>query len=355
MAHVLHVIATRRSWEFLLWSAYDRNSDLMSRYLPASRFRGFAANKVLFAIKSIANAGWPDMIIISHINLALIGLLVKWLNPKCRVWLVAHGIEVWRPLSRTQCAFLKKCEKVLCVSNYTRQQMISHHQIAPARCEVVNNAVDPFLDLPGTFAKPSCLLNKFGLSEKAPVIFSLSRLASTEQYKGHDHVIQAIGRLKNIFPDIRYILGGQYDQQEVMRIKEIIQSAQADEHVILTGFIPEVELSDYFLLADLFVLPSKKEGFGIVFIEAMAYGLPVICGNADGSVDAIRSGQLGKAVNPDDLKELENEIIAYFKKPHTVSEKKGLQQNCLKYFGEAEYAARLEMLILDDLKWKSGT
>jgi len=89
--------------------------------------------------------------------------------------------------------------------------------------------------------------------------------------------------------------------------------------VILTGFIDESEFADYFLLADLFVLPSKKEGFGIVFIEAMAYGLPVICGNADGSIDAICNGELGKAVNADDPAELEDAITGYLDEPLTAA------------------------------------
>jgi len=98
-------------------------------------------------------------------------------------------------------------------------------------------------------------------------------------------------------------------------------------------------------LADMFVLPSKKEGFGIVFIEALACGLPVICGNVDGSVDAICNGKLGKAINPDDLPELELALTAYLQTEITEDTRKYLQEQCLLHFNEGEYTKNLEKLI----------
>jgi len=348
LAHSLHSLAVRKKWDFCLWSAYDSDSDLMPKYLPAEKFTGFGTNRMAFVLKTITGAKKPDVIIISHINLALVGLLIKIINPKCKIWLIAHGIEVWRPLSVLKNIFLKRCDKIICVSNFTKQQMIKRHKTDAALCEVLNNAVDPFIKLPETFTKPDRLLNKYRLLNTTPVIFTLTRLASTEQYKGHDHVIQVISKLKDKFPAIKYILAGQYDHKEEIRIQKLISGAKVDEQVILTGFIAEEEIPDYFLLADLFVLPSKKEGFGIVFIEAMACGLPVICGNADGSVDAICNGELGTAINTDDLAELEKAITEYLNSPLTTAKRQHLQQECLRHFNETEYINRLEKMLTND-------
>ena len=71
-----------------------------------------------------------------------------------------------------------------------------------------------------------------------------------------------------------------------------------EENVLLTGFIKEEEVIDHYLLADAFIMPSTMEGFGIVFIEAMACGVPVIAGNIDGSPDALKNGELGTLINP---------------------------------------------------------
>ena len=348
LAHSLHLLAKRNNWDFKLWSAYDSNSDLMLQYLPAKEFTGFGANRIVFVLKTLISVKKPDVIIISHINLALIGLLIKTINPKCKVWLIAHGIEVWRPLSLVKNAFLKRCDKVICVSDFTKQQMISRHHTDPGVCEVLNNAVDSFIKLPVTFTKPEELLKRYRLTADSPVLFTLTRLASTEQYKGHDQVIKVIGCLKSKFPGIKYILAGQYDHKEEIRIHKLITEAKVDEQVILTGFIEEAEIADHFLLADLFVLPSKKEGFGIVFIEAMACGLPVVCGNADGSIDAICNGTLGTAVNVDDLSELENAITDYLYCPLTAEKRLLLQQECLRHFNETEYINKLEKMLIDD-------
>jgi glycosyltransferase involved in cell wall biosynthesis len=78
--------------------------------------------------------------------------------------------------------------------------------------------------------------------------------------------------------------------------------------VILAGFIPEEEMADFFGIADMYVMPSKKEGFGLIFVEAMYHGLPVIAGNVDGSVDALANGSLGILVNPDEQTDITNAI-----------------------------------------------
>ena len=345
LAHSLNFLAGKHKWDFKLWSLYDSNKDLMPQYLPAEKFRGFELNRKSFILNTVNQAKKPDIVILSHINLAVIGLLIKAVNPKCKVWLIAHGIEVWRPLSIWKKALLKRCDKIICVSNFTKQQMINWHKVDATSCTVLNNAIDPFMELPKVFVKPQRLLDKYNLTANSPVIFTLTRLATTEQYKGHDQVINVISKLTHAFPGIKYILSGQYDADEGIRINKLIKANNVQEQVILTGFIDEKELADYFLLADLFVLPSKKEGFGIVFIEALACGLPVICGNADGSNDAIRNGELGKAINVDDLAELEQAITENLTTPLTVKKREFLQQQCLFYFNEAEYINSLQQLI----------
>jgi len=112
-------------------------------------------------------------------------------------------------------------------------------------------------------------------------------------------------------PNAKYILGGSGD--DVGRIKNLIRDNNLHEKVILTGFIPDEEIVDYYNLCDVFVMASRKEGFGIVFIEALACSKPVIAGNKDGSVDALLNGELGVSVDPDNIEEISRAIIKVLK------------------------------------------
>ncbi len=347
LAYSLNQLAQEKQWEFKMFSAYDSDDDLMPQYLPADSFRGFKIKRILFVLNTIREAKNTDVLILSHINLSVVGLLVKMINPNCKIWLIAHGIEVWRGLSSTQKKMVNKSDKVICVSNFTKQQMIKLHEVDSNKCFVLNNVIDPFMILPQKFEKPANLMEKYNLQTDDPVIYTLTRLASTEQYKGYERVIRAMVSLKDRFPKLKYILSGQYDKDEEYRINHLIDENGLAGSVILTGFIEEKNLSDHFLLADLFVLPSKKEGFGIVFIEAMACGLPVICGNADGSIDAIRNGELGQAIDPESQEELETAIYEKLESaPPTIGQRIGLQELCLQYFNELCYRNNLLQLFL---------
>lgn len=349
LAHALFHISKTENWGFRLFSLYDTRFDLMSQYLPSENYKAFNNSRISLGLRSIKEASHSNIVILNHINLSLIGIAVKLFNPKCQVWLIAHGIEVWRPLSFIKRTFLNRyCDKIICVSNFTRQQMIVRHQSDPDKCLVLNNAIDPFIKLPDTFEKPEYLLNRYGLSPSNQVIFTLTRLASSEQYKGHEQVIKAVSNLKQAFPNIKYILSGQHDSVEELRIRSLIDKYDVKDEVILTGFLNENELTDHFLLADLFVLPSKKEGFGIVFVEALVCGLPIICGNADGSIDAIKDGKLGTAINVDDLTELQNTIIGYLNAPLTLEKRKNLQKECLLHFDEKYYRKNLQKMLTNE-------
>lgn len=114
--------------------------------------------------------------------------------------------------------------------------------------------------------------------------------------------------LKSRYPGIRYLLAGSYDEQEKKFLDEMIRKLQLEDSVVMTGFVPDEELVNHFKASDIYVMPSTKEGFGIVFIEAMFYGVPVIAGNVDGSVDALYNGKLGLLVDPFDVKAISNAI-----------------------------------------------
>ncbi|QHS56352.1 glycosyltransferase family 4 protein [Mucilaginibacter sp. 14171R-50] len=348
LAHSLYNICLSNGWQFKLSSLYDADADLMPQYLPKQNFSGFSNRRLRFIFAALFNAKKNHTIILSHINLAVIGLLIKAIRPKTKMWVIAHGIEVWRPLPFHKALLLTKCDNIICVSAFTKSQMQHWHKISAAKCVVINNVLDPFMELPLNFDKPETLLKRYGLVNKGPVVFTLTRLASTEHYKGHDRVIRAIAGLKNTFPEIRYVLAGKYDNEEGVRVKQLINRLGVAEHVILPGFIKEDELAAHFLMADLFVLPSKKEGFGIVFIEALACGLPVICGNADGSIDAIRNGELGTAINPDNDAELEKSIAEHLAQPLTLARRKHLKSVCLHYFTEQTYISALQKMLIND-------
>ncbi|QXV67089.1 glycosyltransferase family 4 protein [Mucilaginibacter sp. 21P] len=348
LSHSLHNICSRKHWDFKFVSLYDKDADLMDQYIPAGSFKGFARKKIRFMLQGVLFAEKPDVVILSHINLAAVGVLIKFFSPKTKIWLVAHGIEMWCPLSPLKRKLLEKSDKILCVSRFTLSQITNRHHLTTDKCEVLNNVLDPFMQLPADLVKPDYLLHRYGIKETDQVILSLTRLSSFEQYKGHEKVIKAVAKLKEKYQNLKYILAGRYDELEEERIKQLALKYNIQDRVILTGFIDDKEISDHFLIADLFVLPSKKEGFGIVFIEALACGLPVICGNADGSVDAVRDGELGIAIDPDNEKELEHAIADYLDKPLTNAKRRDLQQECLTHFNERNYSKKIESMLSND-------
>jgi glycosyltransferase involved in cell wall biosynthesis len=171
--------------------------------------------------------------------------------------------------------------------------------------------------LPCFQSKNDALLKKYGFKATDQILMTLTRLSSKEKYKGYDKVIEAMAGLKTKYPDLKYLIAGSYDKREKTFLDNLLQELGLENNVVVPGYIPDEELEDHFEMSDIFVMPSREEGFGIVFIEAMYYGLPVIAGNVDGSSDALLKGELGQLVNPDNVVEIAGAIANVLQNPAT--------------------------------------
>lgn len=345
MVYLLWSLGKKNDWNIKLNSLNDHADELTNPYLPSSCFSGFNRNKTMFTLRSLMNGMKANIIILAHVNLSLLGIFIRILNPGCKIWLIAHGIEVWRPLQYGKKLIWTIADRFICVSNHTKNKVIALHRVNPKCCTVLNNIPDPFLKLPQKFNKPNYLLKRYGLKGTEKVILTLSRISASEQFKGYDKVFKAISSIKTDPAELIYLLAGPCDKNERKRIDQLILTYNLQKNVILTGYIEESELVDHYLLADLFVLPSVKEGFGIVFVEAMGCGLPVICGNRDGSADAVRHHLMGTCIDPHDLDALELAIRKRLHQNLKPEDRKAIQKECMQHFNSQQYCLALTQLI----------
>ena len=277
----------------------------------------------------------------SHINLLPAGWLVKILNPKTRLVLLTHGIEVWKKLGFMYRMMLRRCDGIISVSEFTKSKLELVNKVPPSKITVLNNCLDPFLPQPVTDNFNS-MRAELGIPDSAKVMLTLTRLSVTERKKGYLDVISAMGKLLQEIPALYYVIAGGYDDEERNVIMKHAANCNVSNRVILPGFIPDDKLPSLFASCDLYIMPSIKEGFGIVFIEALYYGLPVIAGNADGSVDAMQSGRLGTLVTPGNIASIVQAI------KETLSGKgAGMIQSgeVMADFGFDRYQEKLQQLI----------
>ncbi len=328
-----------------VYSMYDEANEANAKYISPAKFKGFGQQKFQFVRAAVKKGSAAKVVILSHINLLMIGYLIKLFSPGTKLILIAHGIEVWEPLKGLKKYMLKNCDKVLCVSEFTRQKMVDLFNLPKEKLLVLNNCLDPFLLPVQNQSKDENLLSKLGFTTRDVVLMTLTRISSKELYKGYDQVLESIAALKDDYPSIKYLIVGKYDAVEKQRIDSVVERLSLQQQVVFTGYIPDEELSRHYQIADLYVMPSKKEGFGIVFIEAMFYGLPVIAGNKDGSTDALLQGRLGVLVDPDD----QAAITEAIKKVMVNStEYKPSPQLLMQHFGFDVYKQKLQN-ILDEV------
>ncbi len=237
----------------------------------------------------------PVVAVTTHLHFLPALRMLHWLR-SVPVMSVLHGIEAWNLRGGPRVWAMHAADHLMAVSHYTRQVVINSYGIHPDKISVVPNTFDTERFTPGP--KPEYLLKRYGLKPDQPVLLTVSRLQLSERYKGHRQVLVALQTIRRQFPKVCLVVVG--TGNDLASLREAVVARGLADCVILAGHVSGEELPDHYRLCDAFVMPSSKEGFGIVFLEAMATGKPVVAGRIDGSVDALDGGRLGLLVDPND-------------------------------------------------------
>jgi phosphatidyl-myo-inositol dimannoside synthase len=234
-----------------------------------------------------------DVVFCGHLFMASLAAEVARLKG-AKLILQTHGIEAWSRPSRMQRAALEQADLVLCVSRYTRAAVLSWAAIAPERVLVVPNTVRE------AFTPGDCSTRRRTLAgEGQQILLTVGRMDLRERYKGQDRVIAAIPDLVAKGHDICYVVVGEGDDRS--RLQALARNAGVSDRVRFLGAQELPSLIETYRAADLFVMPSTGEGFGVSFLEAMASGTPAIGLDVAGARDALADGELGSVVAETEL------------------------------------------------------
>jgi glycosyltransferase involved in cell wall biosynthesis len=263
--------------------------------LAGITYRPCGGRRQAFALRAMrAAAAHPDLVLIEHAHLAPLGLAVARLAGAPAV-VFAHGTEVWGRLGMVRRLALRRADRVLCASRVTADRALAANGLRRERLRVLNHCLDPDFAARVSQQEP-----------RTPSLLTVARISVAERYKGHALVMRALPELLRTFPDLVYHVVGDGDGRpdlEGLAVQEGVGHA-----VRFHGFVPEDELPAHYAGASLFVMPSRGEGFGFVFLEAMAHGKPVVAGDGDAAAEFIRHEETGLLVDPENIAELAGTI-----------------------------------------------
>lgn len=206
---------------------------------------------------------------------------------------------------------LARADGVIAVSRFTRDTLINVFGVEPQRIQLVSNGVDLHRFMPGPRA--AHLIDRYNLRGKR-VLLTISRLYPR---KGIDRVIEALPEVVRHIPDLVYLVvgGGSFRPA----LESLVTLHGVGEHVVFAGAVPDYELAEHYSLGDVFIMANREmpdgetEGFGLVFLEANACGLPVIAGRAGGSVDAVTDEINGLVIDGEDTNAIATAILRVFR------------------------------------------
>jgi len=278
----------------------------------------------------------PDLIITTHVHFTPVA---RWLKQHRSIsyWAIAHGFESWNVRKVTVKQGMIQADKLLAVSRFTSTQI--YQSLNVMNLDILPNTFDEIRFQVNTpFAH---LLERYGLNVNQPVILTVNRLAAGESFHSYDQILAALPSIRQAIPNVHYVIAGKGDDRP--RLEAAIAAQNLQDCVTLAGFVPDEELPAHYALADVFAMPSKLEGFGIVYLEAMACGKPVLAG-FDGAQDALKDGALGALVDADDVEAIAQTLtqilLGTYPNP-LLYQPQALRNAALQHFGQAAFQETL--------------
>jgi phosphatidylinositol alpha-1,6-mannosyltransferase len=247
------------------------------------------ASAPMYGIRALVHsvrAEQPDVVFCGHLHMMPLAVVISKLTG-APIWLQIHGLEAWKGRVGFTRWCIERASLVTAVSRHTRRLFLQWANVEPNRVLVLPNTVGEQYtnEVDRTSAK-----ELFGLTGRR-VLLTVSRLAKSERYKGHEEVIRCLPEIVERVRNLAYVIAGDGDMRS--ELEELVRREKLEDIVFFTGTIGRNELPALYRAADVYVMPSKGEGFGIVYLEALACGTPVIAGDSDGARDPLHDGMLG--------------------------------------------------------------
>ncbi len=275
-----------------------------------------------------------DLVLCGHVNLLPVALLAA-LRYQAPLILCVYGYEVWKPppsrAAARACAYI---DGFVSISRLTAERFRAWAPLAGKGEWVVPNAIELDRFSPGP--KDPGLVARYGLQGKT-IILTLARLDALERVKGVDEVLDVFACLLPRHPQLVYVVVG--DGSDRSRLEQKARSLGIADKVVFTGRVEEREKVAHYRLADAFAMPSRWEGFGFVFLEALACGVPVVASQIDGGREAVRDGALGSLVDPRNPDDIIRGIEEALSKP------KGIVPEGLAYFAFENFTSRVHAFV----------
>ncbi len=315
------------------WREFDRRAPfkvhrirlLRTQFLPEdagvlSRIRGLTAD---LAIRVSVLRRIRHIVRTENIAMLCIGELVAggWLAGACRrlfglkTLIYVHGEEIstrthYDESGQRRRRALAAADGIVAVSRFTQDTLIRDFGVPPGKIELISNGVDLARFVPGS--RPEQLSARYGLKGRR-VLLTVSRLHAR---KGMDRVIESLPTVIRHIPDLVYLIVGEGSYRPAL--ESLVAHHDVGRHVVFTGAVPDYDLTQHYNVGDVFIMANREmpdgetEGFGLVFLEANACGLPVIAGRAGGSVDAVTDQVNGLVVDGEDSQAIARAIVRMF-------------------------------------------
>jgi glycosyltransferase involved in cell wall biosynthesis len=198
---------------------------------------------------------------------------------------------------------LRKADRIVAISHYTKRTLVEALDISPERIDVVYPTVDPTTFRPSGVS-PS-FLHRYGLREDRPYVLFVG---SEDPRKNLSRLLEAFRMVRERLGDVELIkVGAPHFVAERRGLVEQLARWELTEHVVLLDQVPEQDLCDFYRIAKVFVMPSLYEGFGLPAAEAMACGTPVVCSDRGSLPEVV--GDAGLLVDPTDVHAIADQIV----------------------------------------------
>lgn len=260
-----------------------------------------------------------------------------------------HGADLYITIKKnTECLYtlkqvFKRADRIILVSHELKKILSNYFEVSD-KLLVIGNGIP--INKIYTCKDNADLSNN---KNKGLMLLSASYLI---ERKGIDYNLRALSKLINKYPELRYIIAG--DGVEKNKLQELAKELGVYERVEFIGMLSHDDVLKYMSEADIFSLPSWNEAFGVVYIEAMACGKPVIGCEGEGLEDFVRNFETGLLVKPKDVNSLAEAMDFLLSNPDKAKEigKRGQKLVLDNYTWEknAEKTIRVYQEVLDDVR-----